>query len=140
MSEFFKDIIDSLTEEEKLVLENIQDKISSFYEEQQKIKKQQLELVTDPVIDFADNHPDLIHSKNITTAPNELIFTLKAEASSLNSKGELESIVEIIEKFYHIPLTSKDDYHLYMDSFFNKFHSTLEENCRVINLDKTNEK
>lgn len=140
MNNSIDDIVNDLSEEEKLIIEKIQEKLFEHFEKQQKHKREQLETISEGPIDFSEKHPDIIHSKNITTAPNELIFTIKAEASAVNSKGELESVVDIVEKFYHIPLKQKEEYKQYMDNFFDKFHNTLEETCKIINLDNKHEK
>jgi hypothetical protein len=136
MTDFLQDVFDTLSEDEKKVLENIQTKLSANLEQQKKEKIDKIENTTDPYIDFSKENPDIIHSKHLTDSANELIFTVRAEASTIGEKGQLVSVVDIIEKFYHIPIDLKEDHKPYMDRFFDNFHNTLEETCKIINLNK----
>lgn len=137
---FLDNLYKDLSAEEKETLEKIQSKLFSYFDEKQKENREQLEAISESTIDFSKNHPDIIHSKNLTNSPNELIFTIRAEVSEINARGELESVVDIVEKFYHIPIKPGNDYKQRMDEFFEKFHNTLEETCRIINIDKKHEK
>lgn len=140
MTDFLQDVIDTLSEDEKKVLEKIQAKLADNLEQQKKEKMDKIENITDPYIDFSKEHPDIIKSKHLTDSANELIFTVRAEASAIGEKGQLVSVVDIVEKFYHIPIALNEDHKPYMDRFFDNFHNTLEEACRIINLNKKHEK
>lgn len=140
MSDFFQEIVNELSDEEKQILDKIQNKLLSSLEDQKNQKNQKLEDIVDPYIDLSTEHPDIIKKKNITGSPNELVFIIKAEASQIGEQGQLLSIVDIIEKFYHIPIQTDDDYKPHIDKFFDKFHTTLEETCRIIHSNKKHEK
>lgn len=139
MQNFFNEIINELSEDEKLILEKIQNKLFDSFEKQKQESIEKLESTQDPYIDFSKEHPNIIRSKNLTGNPNELVFTIRAEASQIGEKGQLLSIVDIVEKFYHIPIEAHDNYTAHMDKFFENFHNTLEEACKVIAI-KKNEK
>jgi hypothetical protein len=140
MTDFFQSVVNELSEEEKEILDKIQTKILASLENEKDEKNKKLEEITDPYVDLSEDHPDIIQKKNLTGFPNELIFTVKAEVSQIGEQRQLLSIVDIIEKFYHIPLDINSDYKSHVDNFLNKFHSTLEESCRIIHSNKQNEK
>ena len=140
MIEIFSDILNELSEAEKQLLDKIQTKLFSSLENQKSEKNKKLENLVDPYIDLTQDHPDILKSKNITGSVNELVFTVKAEASQIGDTGQLLSIIEIVEKFYHIPIELNSNYKNHIEDFFHKFHSNLEETCRIIHSNKNNEK
>lgn len=140
MTNFFESMIDELSEDEKKILDKIQTKILASLEDEKNEKNKKLENITNPYVDLSQDHSGIIKSKNLTGFPNELIFTIKAEVSQIGEYGQLLSIVDVIEKFYHIPIEPENDYKPHVDNFFNKFHNTLEETCKIIHSNKQNGK
>lgn len=129
----FNKIYNSLSEEEKILLESIEAKMTALIEEEKQNKHTQLEALAEQGADFSTKHPDIIHSKHITRFPREIVFSIRAEVTQLDDKGNLASVVELIEKFYHIPVHAEQDHNLYVDNFFNNFHKTLEKTCKILN-------
>lgn len=125
------EVIDSFTPEEKLLFQKIQNKLLEGLEEEQDHRYDYIdEIEKNPNFDFSHRHPEVTHPKHITDAPHEIIFYIKAEVSEINSKGELEDIKELVEKYYHIPVKAKEDYSLFMNKFFLQFQETLESTTR----------
>jgi hypothetical protein len=132
--EAFQNVYDQLTEEEKQLLSKIEEKLGFVAEEIKDNKFADID-TKDPNIvpDFSEKHPDIIHPKHLTIAPHEITFTLKAEVSEIDDKGYLGDIKQIVEKYYHVPVKAKDDWEVYMNKFFDKFHHSLENVCQELN-------
>jgi len=134
MIESFESIYEQLTEEEKQLLAKIENKLNSVVEEIKDNRFVNIDTDNPNVVpDFSEKHPDLIHPKHLTIAPHEITFLIKAEVSEIDDKGYLGEIKEIVEKYYHVPVKAKDDYEIYMNKFFEKFHSSLESVCQELN-------
>ena len=131
-------IYDDLTAEEKLFLSKIETKLAASLE---KIKDSKFDHLDDndpnPVPDFSKKHPEIIHPKNLTKSPHEITIHIKADVSTVDSNGYLSEVVEILEKFYHIPVNAKDEYKLYMEKFFSQLHTALESTCQDLNPHKS---
>jgi len=134
MIESFASIYEQLTEEEKQLLSTIENKLNAAIEEIKDNRFTDID-INNPngVPDFSEKHPDVIHSKHVTTAPHEITFFIKAEVSEIDDKGYLGEIKEIVEKYYHVPVKAKDDWKIHMDKFFEKFHNSLENVCQELN-------
>jgi hypothetical protein len=132
--ESFQSIYDQLTAEEKQLLSKIEEKMGSVVEEMKDDRFDHID-TNDPngVPDFSKKHPDIIHPKHVTVAPHEITFSLKAEVSEVDDKGYLSSVKEVVNKYYHVPVKAKDDYEIYMNKFFEKFHASLESVCQELN-------
>jgi hypothetical protein len=132
--ESFQSIYDQLTEEEKQLLSKIEEKMGSVVEEMKDERFANID-TNDPngVPDFSEKHPDIIHPKHVTIAPHEITFSLKAEVSEVDDKGYLSSVKEVVNKYYHVPVKAKEDWELYMNKFFEKFHNSLENVCQELN-------
>lgn len=132
--EAFAKIYDQLTEEEKQLLAKIENKMNSAVEEIKDTRFMDVD-TNNPngVPDFSEKHPDLIHPKHVTIAPHEITFCLKAEVSEIDDKGYLGDIKEVVNKYYHVPVKAKEDWELYMNKFFEKFHDSLEKVCQELN-------
>jgi len=132
--ESFQSIYDQLTEEEKQLLSKIEKKMGSVVEEMKDERFANID-TNDPngVPDFSEKHPDIIHPKHVTIAPHEITFSLKAEVSEVDDKGYLSSVKEVVNKYYHVPVKAKEDWELYMNKFFEKFHNSLENVCQELN-------
>jgi hypothetical protein len=132
--EAFQSVYDQLTEEEKQLLSKIEEKLGSVVEEIKDNRFANID-INDPngVPDFSEKHPDVIHPKHVTIAPHEITFSLKAEVSEIDDKGYLGDIKEVVNKYYHVPVKAKDDWEIYMNKFFDKFHQSLENVCQELN-------
>jgi hypothetical protein len=132
--EAFQSVYDQLTEEEKQLLSKIEEKLGSVAKEIKDNRFANID-INDPnkVPDFSEKHPDVIHPKHVTIAPHEITFSLKAEVSEIDNKGYLGDIKEVVNKYYHVPVKAKDDWEIYMNKFFDKFHQSLENVCQELN-------
>ena len=134
MIESFDSIYDQLTEEEKQLLAKIESKLNSIMQEAKDNRFADIDINNPNIVpDFSDKHPDIIHPKHVTIAPHEITFTLKAEVSEIDDKGYLGDIKQVVDKYYHVPVKSKDDWEVYMNKFFDKFHHSLENVCQELN-------
>ena len=137
MNEDINDIYSLLTDEEKSFLKQIETKIAKGLES---IKEHVFDHIddndTNNVPDFSKKHPEILHPKNLTKAPHEITINIKADVASIDSNGYLSEVVEILEKFYHIPVKAKDDYKIYLERFFQQFHQALESTCQELNPNK----
>ena len=128
-------IFNDLSDTEKSVLEGIKKKIDEKLEKLKESKFDDLDSIDpDKDIDFSDEHPDIIHKKHITNSPHEITILVHAETSTIDDKGNLSEVVDLLDQYYHIPVKAKEDYKIYLDELMKKFHTTLEDTCR--NLDK----
>jgi DNA replication initiation complex subunit (GINS family) len=130
-------IFESLTDEEKQFLEKINNRI---VEQLNKIKETRFdhldEQPSEAPLDFADRHPEIIHKKHLSVSPHEITIYIKAEVSDIDERGYLNEVKDLFEKYYHIPVAAKEDYKVYVEKFFEKFHSSLEDSCQEIQKEK----
>jgi hypothetical protein len=127
-------IFNDLSDTEKSVLEGIKKKIDEKLEKLKESKFDELDSIDpDKDIDFSDEHPDIIHKKHITNSPHEITILVHAETSTIDDKGNLSEVVDLLDQYYHIPVKAKEDYKIYLDEFMKKFHTTLEDTCRDLN-------
>lgn len=127
-------IFDELSDSEKSILENIKKKIDAKLE---KIKESRFDAIgsaeDNQAIDFSAKHPETIHQKHMTNSPHEITILVHAETSTIDDKGNLSEVVDLLDQYYHIPVKAKEDYKIYLDGFMKKFHTTLEDTCRDLN-------
>lgn len=124
----FKNFMDDLSDEEKKVLEKIEARIAETLKEVSNKKYDHLE--NDNPIDFSDKHPDIIPPTHITAYPHEIRVSMVIEISSVNGKGYLEELKELVKKNYHIPVPPDKDYMEYAEKFIKNFESKLTKSCR----------
>jgi hypothetical protein len=130
-----KQLYDSLPEHEKRIFANFDQKVAEIL---LAAKEQRLdELSTDEPLDFTKKHPEILHPPHITDSPHEITVHVKAEVSEIDENGSLAEIKEIAEQFYHIPIKNKMDYRIYLEKFFEKFHSNLELTCQEIQANQS---
>ena len=125
------EVVNSFTPEEKELFAKIQSKLLEAIEEEQNHRYDYIDDIDkNPNLNLDHRHPEITHPKHITNAPHEIIFYIKAEVSEVNANGELSDTKELVEKYYHIPVKVKEDYHIFMDKFFTQFQDTLQNTCR----------
>lgn len=62
--------------------------------------------------------------------PQEIVFTVLANVLSQNDKGEYIGSKEICKKKYHIPIPEKQDYNIFMQSFFQFLEGCLASSAK----------
>jgi hypothetical protein len=125
------EVIKSFTPEEKVLFAKIQNKLIEGIDEELDHRYDYIdEIEKNSNSNFDHRHPEVTHPKHITDAPHEIIFYIKAEVSEVNPNGELADIKELVEKYYHIPVKTKEDYRIFMEKFFTQFQETLQNTCR----------
>jgi len=129
-------IFEKLTEEEKQFLDKINKKIVQHLDKIKEAHFEQLDSQVDTPVDFSEKHPEIIHKKHLSVAPHEITVYIKAEVSEIDDKGYLTEVKDLFEKYYHIPVKAKEDYRLYVEKFFEKFHSSLEKSCQEVQKEK----
>lgn len=129
-------IFETLTKEEKQFLEKINTKIVKQLDKLKESQNERLESQADEPVDFSEKHPEIIHKKHLSASPYEITIYIKAEVSEIDDKGYLSELKDLFEKYYHIPVKAKEDYKLYVEKFFAKFHSSLETSCQEIQKEK----
>lgn len=127
-------IFNDLSDIEKSTLEGIKKKIDEKLKKLREPNLDELDSIDpDKDIDFSTEHPDIIHKKHITNSPHEITILVHAETSTIDDKGNLSEVVDLLDQYYHIPVKAKEDYKIYLDEFMKKFHTTLEDTCRDLN-------
>lgn len=130
-NDFLKEI---LTVEELDIIQKIEQKIENKFKELAKHKYDHLN--DDSPLDLADQHPDVLPKTHITDAPHEIKISMLAEISSIDDKGYLKEVKEVIKKNYHIPVFVGQDYTDCSDKFFKLFEEKLTSTCQeIINKD-----
>lgn len=115
-------INDIFTEEEKNFLNEIQQKIMDHIGTGS-------EKTVEELTSFK-NYDNLVHPERITNAPVELTFVIKAVATELGEDGLPKETLQVLEKFYHIPIINNKNYKEYIDKFLNHFETKLEKTCQ----------
>lgn len=122
------DIYDKLTEDEKLLIEKIEKRIAASLKD---ISDKRYDHITaDTPIDFSGKHPDIIPPSHISSHPHEIRVSLSVEISSIDEKGYLDEVKELIKKNYHIPVPPEKDYMEYAEKFISNFEDKLTKSCR----------
>lgn len=134
------DIQKILSEEELDFLQKINLKIYESTKNQQQQTKYD-DIDNDDPLDFSDKHPELIHREHITECPHEMRITLDIKVNSIDEKGYLKDVKELIVKYFHLPIPTNSDYMKLVLAFINKFESKLFETCtEVVKPEFDNEK
>jgi hypothetical protein len=120
------DIDNIFTEEEKQIIDRLQEKIFKHFSSEQSNSKDPEELLK------LDPNNEMLHPEKITDAPVEILFTIKAVVTEVDENGNPKETVDLLEKFYHIPITSGKNYKDYVDNFMNHFHLKLEQTCQEL--------
>jgi hypothetical protein len=133
------DIENLLSEEELEFLAKINHKIYDSLKKQQENTK--YDHIDENPLDFADKHPELIHKEHITECPHEMRITLDVKINSIDEKGNLKEVKELIVKYFHVPIPTNTDYMHIATAFITKFESKLFETCtEVVKPEFDNEK
>jgi hypothetical protein len=111
-----------LTEEELQILEKLQKKLLGILDTTNKKDYED-------ALAF-DSKEELVHPPKITDAPKEIIFVVKVIVTETNADHLPEKTIEVLEQNYHIPVPPGKSYDMYIDKFFDKFRSKLEETCQ----------
>jgi len=128
---------DLLTPEEKLLLSEIEKKISNKIKEIEKNKYDHLD--NDDPLDLTHKHPDIVSPTHITDCPHEIKITVISEISSIDDRGYLKDVKEVFRKNYHIPVITGQDYTKYADKFFETFEKKLTSTCQEMINPKQND-
>lgn len=118
---------DLLTEEEKTFLLKIDKKIAAKLEE---IKEHKFDHLDNQDLDLSEKHPEIISKTHITDCPHEIKISVVAEVSSIDDRGFLKDLKDIIKKYYHIPVMTDQNYMDYVDKFFQNFEDKLTATCK----------
>lgn len=121
-------IDDIFTDEEKNFLDQIQQKIMNHIGQDSTKTPEEL-------TNF--NPTNLIHPDRITDAPTELTFVIKAIATEVDDNGLPKETLQVLEKFYHIPIINGKKYMEYIDNFINNFQDKLEKTCREMHNEQS---
>lgn len=124
------DIDNILSEEEIAFLAKINSKIYDAMKNQKEAI--QYDHIDENPIDFSDKHPELIHREHITECPHEMRITLDIKINSIDERGNLKDVKELIVKYFHIPIPANSDYLKLATSFITKFESKLFETCTEV--------
>lgn len=122
MDNIINNINDIFTEEEKAFLDKIQQKIVNHIGSDS-------EKTSEELVGF-NHHDDLAHPEKITDAPTELTFVIKAVVTEVDENGLPKETIEVLEKFYHIPIINGKKYTDYLNNFLNHFHAKLQTTCQ----------
>lgn len=125
------DIDSILSEEEIDFLAKINAKIYNSLKLKEEPKKYE-DINDDNSIDFSDKHPELIHREHITECPHEMRITLDIKVNSIDEKGNLQDVKELIVKYFHVPIPSNSDYMHIATSFIKKFETKLFDTCTEV--------
>jgi hypothetical protein len=115
-------INDIFTEEEKIFLDQIQQKIMEHIGSSSNKTVEELTSF--------NSHDHLVHPDRITDAPTELTFVIKAVATELDENGLPKETLQVLEKFYHIPIIGNKKHNEYIDKFLSHFENKLEKTCQ----------
>jgi hypothetical protein len=133
MDKNFLDNLD-LTDEEKTLLENIQNKAQEYL---QSIQTKNLDNIDEVMSQPNPVGSTPFHSKHITSYHREIFVHVEMEISSVNEEGQLIEVGQVLENFYHIPVPSGVDYVEKIQKFTEKFEQELND-C-AIKIHKNNE-
>jgi hypothetical protein len=120
------DLDNILTDEECEFIERIQKKIFDHAASTNTNTEK-----TDDRLDFYER-PDLIHPDRLTDAPVEITFTVRVMVTETDENGNPKETIEVLDKFYHIPIINGKNYKVYVDNFLNRFDSKLEQTCQEL--------
>jgi hypothetical protein len=133
MDKNFLENID-LTDQEKSVLNIIENKIQKYLESTKQNNLNNIEEIMENPSTLGETP---FHSKHITTYEREIFVHLEMEISAINENGQLTEVGQILENFYHIPVPSGSNYIEKIQNFTEKFEKELN-NC-AIQIHKHNE-
>jgi predicted Zn-dependent protease with MMP-like domain len=136
VEEEIKKLYDQIPENERKIFENFEVKIAEVIA---KAKEHTLDNIdTDKPLDFSEKHPGILHPQKLTTAPHEITVHVRAMVSEIDNDGHLGEPKDLFEQYYHIPVRHQKDYKIYVDKFFEKFHSNLELTCQEVHTENQN--
>lgn len=119
-----------LTEEEKVLLLKIEEKISK--KTQELLDNKYADIDNDEPLDLGHQHPDIIAPQYATDAPHEIKFEVVATVSSIDDKGYIKEVKQMLGQNYFIPVLAGEDYKTYVDKFFEVFKTKLTETCKEV--------
>lgn len=121
-------IYDGLTLEEQALLVKLQAKLQDNITAAMASKYDDID--NDSPLDLSRKHPEVIEPVHITDSPHEIRVSLTIEVSEIDDKGYLKDTKELMKKNYHIPVPSKKDYSIYVNSFISNLESKMTDSCR----------
>jgi hypothetical protein len=120
-------LTDILTDEEYEFLQKIEQKIIDNLA----LKNPESEKEIEELTSF-ENNSELVHPEKISDAPVEIMFNIKAIVSETDENGQPKETINLLDKFYHIPIVNGRNYEEYMNKFLENFHSKLEQTCQEL--------
>jgi len=120
-------LVNLLSDEEKKILADIENRFAEKLKEIEKTKYDHLD--NDNPIDFSEKHPEAIPQQHITDCPHEIKISVIGEVSEVDDKGYLKEVKEVFRKNYHIPVLANKNYIEYTDNFFKYFEDKLLSTC-----------
>lgn len=121
------DIENIFTEEEKQLIDKLQNKIFKHFSSESNNNNKDIE----ELLKF-DQHNDIVHPEKMSDAPVEILFSIKAVVTEIDENGTPKETIDLLEKFYHIPIVNGKNYKTYMDNFMSHFHEKLEKTCQEL--------
>lgn len=133
-----EEVIDfGLTDEEKAILEKVQQKIQDRFnndlEKQTQTSIEQMNAAIDKDPNFLE---DPIHKRKLTDFPREIRIQVLGEVSSSNKKGQLTSVEPLVNGYYHIPIPAKVDIQEKIDKFRETLESSFQDLAELIHFDE----
>ena len=119
-----------LTEEEKSLLSKIEEKISQKTKEL--LDNKYADIDNDQPLDLDLQHPEIMSPRCVTDAPHEIKFEVVSTVSSIDDKGYIKDVKQILTQNYFIPVLAGEDYETYIDKFFEVFKTKLTETCKEV--------
>lgn len=119
-----------LTEEEKSLLQKIEEKISK--KTQELLENKYVDIDNDQPLDLDLQHPDIMSPRRATDAPHEIKFEVISTVSSIDDKGYIKDTQQLLAQNYFIPILAGEDYKIYIDKFFEVFKTKLTETCKEV--------
>lgn len=119
-----------LTDDEKVLLEKIEEKIAN--KTQELLNNKYANIDNDEPLDLGHQHHDIISPRYATDAPHEIKFEVVATVSSIDDKGYIKDVKEMLSQNYFIPVLAGEDYTIYVNKFFEMFKNKLTETCKEV--------
>jgi hypothetical protein len=136
-------LISSLSEDERLLLLKLYAKITEA--EYNKLQGTDdihyHEGQTNPSVDETIEHieyeaihqyDEIQNGGSLLDSPVELVFNVNCSVFEKNNSGEIVNHNELFIKTYHVPLANQNEIKEYIEAFFRKFTSTLENTAKEV--------
>jgi len=79
-----------------------------------------------------DQYKEILNGGSLLDSPVELVFNVNCAVFEKNNSGEIINHNELFIKTYHVPLANQNEIKEYIEAFFRKFTSTLENTAKEV--------